>query len=104
MVTGDAYERLANPTPYIFNWKKDGATDEDRLLASEACGGGRSSHSPLFAPSELASIQRPDETANQAYSRRFHEFERCLIRQGYRYTGVCYDNEISRKSPACGAP
>lgn len=30
--------------------------------------------------------------------------ERCMINKGYRFTGECYDNEISRASPACGAP
>ncbi len=104
LVTGEAYEKLANPTPYIFKWAKPGTTEEDRYQASKECGGGNSSHAPLFPPSELKAMRRPEESENDAYARRFYEFERCLIRKGYHFTGQCYDNEISRSSPACGAP
>lgn len=37
-----------------------------------------------------------------AYSRLDNELQRCMIKKGYRYTGKC--SEISRASPACGAP
>lgn len=101
---GEAYRELAFPKPYIEKWDKVGATKEDRLHVSEECGGGSSSHAPLFPPSQLKAMRLPGESENDVYSRRFHEFERCMKRQGYKFVGECYDNEISRSSPACGAP
>ncbi len=104
VVTGEAYRRLAFPKPYLEKWEKPGASAEDRFQASEKCGGGRSPNSPYFSNSQIEAIRLPGESQNSAYSRRFNEFERCMKRQGYKFVGECYDNEISRSSPACGAP
>ncbi len=104
VVSGKAYRDLAFPTPNLFKWKKEGATEEDRYLASEECGGGRDPNSPFFSPSQIEAFRPPGESENQAYSRRFDEYQRCLIKKGYKFTGQCYDNETSRSLPACGAP
>ncbi len=101
---GEAYRKLAFPKPYLEKWEKQGATEEDRFQASEQCGGGRSPNSPYFSNSQIEAMRLPGESQNDAYSRRFNEFERCMKRQGYKFVGECYDNEISRSSPACGAP
>ncbi len=101
---GEAYRKLAFPIPYLEKWEKPGASAEDRFLASEECGGGRSPNSPYFSPKQIEAVRAPEESENAAYAKRFNEFERCLKRKGYRFTGECPDNKITRASPACGAP
>lgn len=104
VVSGEAYRRLAFPKPYLEKWEKQGASAEDRFKASDECGGGRSPNSPYFSPRQIEAVRAPGESERVAYARRFNEFERCMKRQGYKFVGECYDNEISRSSPACGAP
>lgn len=89
--------------PYLEYWEKPGWTAETRMQSSASCGGGLSDR-PGFSEKYIKKFQKSGESDGQAYSRLFKEWERCMIRDGYRYTGKCYDNEISRVSPACGAP
>lgn len=90
--------------PYLQYWDKPGMTSEGRSQDSASCGGGSSDHAPEFHPNKIKAAQRPGETENATYTRLFHDWERCMIKKGYRYTGKCSDNEISRAKPACGAP
>jgi len=99
----EAYERLVHPKPYLDFFEKQGITVEERRHDSADCGGGNSD-SPGFSQSRIKSVQKSEETEQQARSRLHHEWERCMLKKGYRYTGKCYDNEISRASPVCGAP
>jgi hypothetical protein len=47
--------------------------------------------------------KRPDEKGTDAaYERLSNEFQRCILRRGYRYTGSC-DSQVMRAKPACGA-
>ncbi len=101
---GEAFQKLASSRPYLEQWEKPGATNEDRLQASADCGGGRSPDSPFFSQRQIDAIRLPGESETSAYARRFNEFQRCLKGKGYQFIGKCYDNEISRESPACGAP
>ncbi|WP_247313328.1 hypothetical protein [Ralstonia pseudosolanacearum] len=100
----EAYEKLMHPKPYIEKWERQGATSETRDQDSANCGGGSGSHAPGFSQKRINEEKRPGENENAAYSRLFDNWERCMIKKGYRFTGKCYDNEISRASPACGAP
>jgi hypothetical protein len=104
VVHGDAYKTLAHPKPYIEKWEKATASKDDVLQASEECGGGRHISSPNFGQIEIQAMRQPGETEREARSRRFYIFERCMLAKGFHFTGECYDNEIARNSPACGAP
>ncbi|WP_231409489.1 hypothetical protein [Ralstonia solanacearum] len=96
----EAYEKLMHPKPYIENWEKQGATSEMRDRDSENCGGSYGKYAPGFSQEKVKAAQRPGEKDNVTYSRLHHEWQRCMLKKGYRYTGECY----SQSSPACGAP
>jgi hypothetical protein len=90
-----------NIKPYLHYWEKAGVMAEQRLADGTACGGGyREPNMPSFSK-EAISVARlaGEKDDNQAYSRLFHDWERCMLKKGYHYTGKC-DNE----TPACGAP
>ncbi|WP_250888301.1 hypothetical protein [Ralstonia solanacearum] len=89
-----------NLKPYLEEWEKPSATPETRRQDSASCGGGDSNHAPLFTATEIKAEQRPGEKENFAYSRLHHNWQRCMLAKGYRYTGKCY----SQSSPGCGAP
>lgn len=93
-----------NIKPYIEKWDKPGMTPDSRDQDAASCGGGSGSHAPGFSQKKINEERRPGEKENSAYARLFYNWERCMIKKGYRFTGECYDNEISRASPACGAP
>lgn len=103
VVTGKAYEQLANPVPHLEKWEKPGATPEIRLQASQDCGGGNTNN-PGFSADTVARAQKPGESRYDAYARLFRDYQRCLIAKGYKYLGECPDNAVARISPACGAP
>ena len=103
IVTGEAFRKAANPTPYLDQWEKPGATTEQLLQASAECGGGFGKR-PGFSDEKIAKARRPGDSEMDARSRAFIEYERCLIGKGLKYTGPCYDNEVSRRMPRCGAP
>lgn len=86
--------------PYIEKWDKPGMTSGTRDQDSANCGGGSGSHAPGFSQGTVKAAQRPGEKDNVTYSRLHHEWQRCMLKKGYRYTGECY----SQSSPACGAP
>lgn len=89
--------------PYLTLWDKP-VTVEGRRGDWVECGGhSDGSFSPYIGL--LNKERRPEEKdRSAAHSRLDHELQRCMLKKGYRYTGKCYDNEISRASPACGAP
>jgi hypothetical protein len=91
---------------YLQYWEKYGMTDEARRRDSAECGGGASEeNAPSFGEEQVRSARRigdKDEFASR--TRLFHDWERCLLKKGYQFTGKCYDNETSRAKPACGAP
>jgi hypothetical protein len=78
-------------------------TPEKRRQDSADCGGG-ASDSPGFNEKKVEKARRPGETWLKAYGRLFDDWDRCMLKKGYRFTGKCYDNEVSKAKPACGAP
>lgn len=96
----EAYQKLMHPKPYIEHWEKEGMTAESRRQDSASCGGGHSDR-PGFGAQTVKAAQRPGETDNETYTRLSHDWQRCMIKQGYRFVGKCYDNEIGRAAPAC---
>ncbi|USX11996.1 hypothetical protein NHH88_20105 [Oxalobacteraceae bacterium OTU3CAMAD1] len=84
-------------------WEKPGMTSESRLVESAQCGGGYTLHTG-FRPETIRAAQREGETERDTDFRLFHDWQRCMLKKGYRSTQQCYDNEISRAMPSCGAP
>lgn len=97
----EAYQELAHPKPYLQYWEKEGMTAESRRQDSVRCGAADTDHILGFGQNKIKAAQRPGETNNETDTRLLHDWQRCMIKQGYRFTGKCYDNEISRASPAC---
>ena len=104
VLSGAAFEALARPSPMREDWSKSGRSDAERRSDWEACGGYKNGN---FVPKDevLKKERRADETSESPAQRRlYRELQRCMKRLGYQYIGKCYDNEISRSLPACGAP
>lgn len=99
----ETYQEIYHPIPYIKRWEKTSMTPEDRLQDSADCGGGASDYSPTLNH-RIEREKLPGETPSEAYNRLHKEWQRCMLKKGYIYKGKCYDNEVSRASPACGAP
>ena len=104
VLSGEAYRALAYSTPWRDRWEKEGASTQGRHDDWFACGGAENGN---FAPEEKILLQ--EKAANEddtipAHGRLFDNALRCMRNKGYHYTGKCHDNEISRASPACGAP
>jgi len=101
-LSGRAYdEYVKSIKPYIQYWEKEGLTVEKRRGDWVECGGSSDgSFSPYIGL--LNKERRPEEKdRSAAHDRLDNELQRCMLKKGYRYTGKCYDNEMSRASPAC---
>jgi len=89
-----------NIKPYLHYWEKSGVRAEQRLADGTRCGGGyKEPNMPSFSK-EAISVARlaGGKDDNQAYSQLFHDWERCMLKKGYRYTGNC-----DAETPACDA-
>lgn len=84
-------------------WEKIDMTSDSRLADSAQCGGGYTVHTGA-RPETIRAAKRAGETERDTDFRLFHDWQRCMLQKGYRSTQKCYDNEISRAMPACGAP
>ncbi|GGP23017.1 hypothetical protein [Silvimonas iriomotensis] len=109
IATGKDVEALINARPYLLQWAKADVTPESRRMDSRTCGSDLLETVPYpdgiaFSQDRIQKEQQPREDDRAAYSRLFDNWQRCMLKKGYRYTGQCYDNEISRALPACGAP
>ena len=103
VVHGDLYQRLAHPKPYIENWEKPGADSAVRAQDAVNCNSGFRFTPQFIAQEQVKSVQRTDETEDDTYHRLFNDWQRCMIKKGYRYTGYC-SAEYAKVAPACGAP
>jgi hypothetical protein len=104
VLSGEAFEALANPRPMREDWSKTGRSDAERRSDWENCGGHKNGN---FLPKDevVKKVRRPGETGESpALDRLYLELQRCMKRLGYQYIGKCHDNEISRSLPACGGP
>ena len=84
--------------PYIAYWQKEGMTEEGRLKDWMACGGSRDGGFGINIQDRL-----PGESRAASQERQKTDFQRCLLRAGYRYTGDC-SSKYMRSRPLCGAP
>ena len=89
---------LKSIKPYIAYWQKEGMTEESRLKDWMACGGSRNGSFGINMQDRL-----PGESQGASENRQQTDFQRCLIRSSYRYTGNC-SSDWAKTRPACGAP
>lgn len=100
-LSGKAYEEYVKSIrPYIEYWEKYGVTREDRARDNLTCRAGGVTAGGIYKP-EFDKARLPGEKEHETYSRLFDDWQRCMLKKGYRFTGPCYDNEVGRTSPAC---
>lgn len=100
---------LEAPQPTLQQWEKPGVNSEGRREDALKCGANPYDVSmdwvKVFEKKQTDAVQHSDEAEQQASSSLYHEWERCMFKAGYHYTGQCYYNDkISSARPACGAP
>ena len=89
--------------PEIEYWIKPETSAEQRVQDSKECGG--STLGANFSDKQMEAERQLGEKGYFAPLARLHDkWERCMLGKGYQYTGQCFDNPVSRSSPACGAP
>lgn len=91
-----------NVKPYLYYWEKPDMTAQGRKEDWVECGGKSNGN---WGPSIKMTNEekRPNENGTDAaYERLHNEFQRCILKKGYYYTGKC-DNKKMRAQPACWA-
>ena len=83
--------------PYIECWIKKEGTPEQRKLDSSSCNGDI-----YYDEKKLATYRHPGEKMGDFITRINNDWERCMLKNGYRYTGKC-DDSVMKTKPACGA-
>jgi len=98
-LSGKAYDDYQKSIkPYLHYWEKPGMTQERRMQDWVACGGQGNGNFSLDTKKRL-----PGESSDAFRTRLEFEFQRCMIRSGYRYTGDC-SSEYMKVRPLCDAP
>ena len=98
-LSGRAYDEYQKSIKaYIEYWEKPGMTTESRLRDWVACGGNKNGTFSWATRKML-----PGETEDQTGNRQAIDFQRCMLRSGYRYTGNC-SSDWAKTQPSCGAP
>lgn len=93
----EASQKLLHPTPLSDEWEKPGVASEARRQDWISCGGDERGW--YLVATKSTGIKYNTESAVI-----HHNIQRCMLAKGYRYTGVCYGNEVTNAWPACGAP
>ena len=90
-----------NIKPYLQYWEKEGATSSDRQSDSRECG---STLLPTArGQDDIALTPNGMKYDEKSYDRAMDEWQRCMIKKGYRFAGNC-NSESAKEQPACGAP
>ncbi|HMM55779.1 MAG TPA: hypothetical protein PKC23_12260 [Candidatus Desulfobacillus sp.] len=89
---------IKNIKSYMEYWTKDSMTAESRVRDWVACGGQPNGNFPLDSRKQL-----PGEDEDTFSTRLNFDFQRCMIRSGYRYNGDC-SRDHKKINPRCGAP
>ena len=101
-MNGNPFPAKPGPPP-IEGWNKLDASAEQRIADSIDCGG--SSFGPDFSLEKVQAERVPGEYLMKPSARLNHNWERCMLKKGYQYTGECdFDYQFYRERPACGAP
>jgi hypothetical protein len=94
----EAEQALLHPKPFVELWSKPDMTPELRMEDWIACGGRNNGD---FGANPKGKTL-PGESEDAAWERLAVQFQRCLIRKGYRYAGC--DKAFYKTKPICGAP
>lgn len=100
-MTGDPFYK-PDIKPYITYWEKEGMTENVRQEDSVSCRSGGVTPGGIYKP-DFDKALLPGETESEAYNRLIIDWQRCMIRGGYHYTGNCF-SDWAKTRPACGAP
>ena len=108
IVSGQAFDELAYPTPYLQKWHKINTTPEKRREDSRSCGSdllvnAKGPDGIAFSKDRLEKEKINNENENETYVRVHHKWQRCMLGKGYIYMGGCNEKR-PQSSPACGAP
>jgi len=95
-------EYLKSIKPYIAYWEKEGIKEDVRQKDSLSCRSGGVTAGGIYKP-DFDKALLPDETESVAYNRLMIDWQRCMIRSGYHFTGDC-SSDWAKTQPACGAP
>lgn len=74
-------------------------TSEGRRSDSMSCGAGNTDDIG-FGQASIKAAQRSGEPEYQTRNRLLFGWERCMLKEGYRFTGECF---YRKANPACGA-
>lgn len=88
----NAYKQLTQPPPLRDSWV--GSSLQSRAQDWVHCGG---SSDGWF------DVQTNDPSGNdynQKAKEKSHSIQRCMLKNGYRYTGQC-DSSVMKQAPAC---
>ncbi|WP_157381527.1 hypothetical protein [Methylophilus sp. 5] len=86
------------PKTQIDDWERSETSSEVRLADWQVCGGQKNGDVPRNPKNAVEG-----ENIQQAFKRQNAEHQRCLIRKGYHYIGLC-STEYWKTMPACGTP
>jgi len=76
--------------PYLQYWKKSGMTVDGRREDSISCGANDDHLDDVaFSKEKIAKAQFSSEASIATYHRLRFEWQRCMIKKGYRFTGDC---------------
>lgn len=88
--------------PYISYWTKEGMTEDERDRDSLSCrSGGITGGGGIYRP-DFDAAHLPGETENATYDRLNLDWERCMLRAGYNFTGNC-SSDWAKTRPKCGS-
>lgn len=91
---------LLTPVKLIDDWAFSGRSEQTRLEDWVQCGGMWNGE--YGGIRELPNGEKRTTQQVRAESRTlFYAIQRCMLKKGYEYVGLCYDSEISRAHPAC---
>jgi len=100
----EAYEKLAHPTPYLSYWEQPQMTMEKRKQDALTCGAPDTVYftGTEFGQNKIKAAQLSGETDRETTIRLSNNWQLCMLKKGYHYTGNC-DSKFTKNTPACRA-
>ena len=103
-MSGQAFEELAHPRPYLQKWVKNGASSAQRREDSVVCGSARDiaapesacwatskcppegDRAPNFGSVKIKSAQKKGESEAETILRLSNELKQCMLKKGYTHS------------------
>lgn len=96
-MTGDPFYK-PHIKPYMAYWEIDGMSKDSRLGDWKECGGQKNGNFGYSTQKH----QIAGETNSETEQRVENEFQICMLRAGYNYTGNCSDPQM-KVQPLCSS-